>query len=92
MQMMIALAAFLMLAFSVPVQAQSHSAEDEAACTPDVFRLCSELIPNRTAITACLVKRKRQLSPACHKVFSRPSSQRVAQERPRTLKDHSPLD
>jgi hypothetical protein len=52
--------------------AQNHSADDEAACTPDVMRLCQEFIPNRDAIIACLLQKKREMSPECTKVFSRP--------------------
>ena len=56
--------------------AQQHqgSAEDQAACTPDVYRLCSQEIPDEDDIVACLVRKKAQLSPACKVVFSRPDS------------------
>ncbi len=66
-----------LLAISGPAFAQSHSAEDEAACTPDVMRLCSEYIPNREAIVACLVQKKREMSPDCSRVFAR---QRVSED------------
>ncbi len=51
---------------------QTHSAEDEAACTPDVMRLCQQFIPDRDAIVGCLIKKKKQMSPECSKVFARP--------------------
>ena len=72
--------------------AQSHSQEDAAACTPDVFKLCSEFIPNEQNIVACLTKKKRQLSPACYQVFSRPASSRrtAARARAYNVKDHRP--
>ena len=56
--------------------AQQHrgSADDQAACTPDVYRLCSEYIPDEDDIVACLTRKKAQLSPACHEVFSRPDA------------------
>lgn len=41
-----------------------------AACTPDVFRLCSSDIPNVTRIVACLKREKSRLSPACQQVFN----------------------
>ena len=41
------------------------------ACTPDVFRLCGQYIPNREQITACLYSQRRHLSPDCRVVFSR---------------------
>ena len=55
-------------------QAQQHrgSADDQAACTPDVYRLCSQEIPDEDDIVACLDRKKAQLSPACKAVFSRP--------------------
>ena len=39
--------------------------EQRRACTPDVYRLCAGEIPNVRAITACLVRLKGNLSPAC---------------------------
>lgn len=65
---------------SSPGQAQQHrgSPEDQAACTPDVYRLCSEEIPDEDDIVACLVRKKQQLSPACKEVFSRPDPGRAA--------------
>ena len=51
--------------------ASARTKEDEAACRPDVFRLCSAAIPNQTRIVACLERNKRQLSSACYRVFDR---------------------
>lgn len=51
------------------------SEEDRDACTPDVFRLCSKLIPDATQITICLQQRVRFLSPGCRAVFTSPSRQ-----------------
>ena len=39
--------------------------EQRRACTPDVYRLCAGEIPNVRAITACLLRKKGNLSPAC---------------------------
>jgi hypothetical protein len=39
--------------------------EQRRACTPDVYRLCAGEIPNVRAITACLMRQKNNLSPAC---------------------------
>jgi hypothetical protein len=52
-----------------PAFAQSQ--EDQAACTPDVMRLCQQDIPDRGRIIACLVRSKLQLSPTCAGVFTR---------------------
>ena len=60
--------------------AQSHSAEDEAACTPDVLALCQQYIPLRPEIIACLSAKQQELSPACFAVFSRPASGKKAED------------
>lgn len=39
--------------------------EQRRACTPDVYRLCAGEIPDVRAITACLLRKKANLSPAC---------------------------
>jgi hypothetical protein len=57
-----------------PVAASAHTKEDEAACRPDVFRLCSAAIPNQNRIVACLARNKSQLSSACSQVFDRSSN------------------
>ncbi len=81
MRRLAALAAILTLGAPLAALAQSHSQEDEAACTPDVMRLCQQYIPNRPQIIACMVSKKNELSPACHLVFSRPPSKAAAEER-----------
>jgi hypothetical protein len=46
--------------------AQDQGTSDERqACEPDVNRLCSEFIPDRSKIIVCLNQRVRQLNPAC---------------------------
>ncbi len=61
-------------AFPAVAMAQdAGSAEDQLACTPDVYRLCSSLIPDQGAIVGCLQRNKPRLSPACRQVFSRPA-------------------
>ena len=44
------------------------SAEERAACTPDVFRLCSSDI-------LCMKRDRSKLSPACAAVFNPSASQ-----------------
>lgn len=39
------------------------------ACTPDVYRLCAGEIPSVPGITACLRRKKANLSEACRAVF-----------------------
>jgi hypothetical protein len=49
--------------------AELATPEQKRACTPDVYRLCAGEIPNARAITACLRRRKANLSEACRAVF-----------------------
>jgi hypothetical protein len=65
----VALAAAFCFATATATSAE-HSADAEAACTPDVFRLCSAQIPSQGRIVACLRQNRAKLSPACRKVFS----------------------
>lgn len=46
---------------------------DQDACTPDVFRLCSDFIPDEPQILACLQTKHDQLSPACGRVVDPPA-------------------
>ena len=46
------------------------SEENRNACTPDVFRLCGDFIPNATQITICLQQNVRFLTPECRAVFT----------------------
>ena len=63
--------ASLTLALTTPAFAEYRGTADaQQACTPDVFRLCGEFIPDSGRITACLVRQKAHLSPQCHQVFS----------------------
>jgi hypothetical protein len=43
--------------------------EQQLACTPDVFRLCGEQIPDTNRIVACLRQNTPQLSRPCRAVF-----------------------
>jgi hypothetical protein len=43
--------------------------EQQLACTPDVFRLCSEQMPDVNRIVACLRQNTPQLSGRCRAVF-----------------------
>lgn len=63
----------LVLASSSTASALEATAEQRAACTPDVFRLCSSDIPNVSRIVACLQREKPKLSSACRAVFNPPA-------------------
>ena len=67
-------AAALGMAFAVLIQPGAgfaYTQEEQQACTPDAMNLCGEFIPNVDAITACMIRKKSQLSPQC-RVFFRP--------------------
>ena len=68
--------ASLVLAFAVSFSALStqsfaFSAEAQSMCTGDAFRLCSSDIPNVSAITACMMKKRTSLSSGCLAVMDR---------------------
>ena len=66
--------------------------EQQMACTPDVWRLCGDQIPDVNRIVACLRQNTPQLSSGCRAVFetsaeqqqaNRAPGQRVPQQMPR---------
>jgi hypothetical protein len=67
------LAAALSVALSIMGQngafAQQGTPEQQAACQPDVMRLCGNFIPDVDRIVACLKYNEPNLNPACHDVF-----------------------
>ena len=57
-------------AFSMlPSRGYGYSLEEQQACSGDAFRLCSSDIPDVDRITACMIRNKSQLSPACAVYF-----------------------
>jgi len=63
-----AIAAALVVAASSPSHAFVVTAQQRAACAPDVYRLCADDIPNVAKIIACVRREKANLSPACRAV------------------------
>jgi hypothetical protein len=61
------------VAFSALASTSSFAFSPEAQqmCTGDAFRLCSSDIPNVPAITACMMKKRAQLSTGCRTVMDR---------------------
>jgi hypothetical protein len=59
-----------------PLSAIAYTQQDADACTPDAFRLCQNAIPDEGRVAQCLAENKRQLSPTCKIVFSRPATAR----------------
>jgi hypothetical protein len=64
-----------------PVSSQEYRGtwEQQMACTPDVWRLCSDQIPDVGRIVTCLRQNTPQLSNNCRAVFE---SQASAQQPP----------
>jgi hypothetical protein len=68
----------LVIALGVTLNATvgfAYTAEQRAACTPDVFRLCSSEIPDVGRIIACLKNQKPNLSADCRTVMNSPEIQ-----------------
>jgi len=57
--------------------------EQQMACTPDVWRLCSDQIPDVGRITACLRQNTPQLSSGCRAVFESNNQMPAQQPLPR---------
>lgn len=64
--------------------AHSGTADEQAACTPDVLSLCFWEIPNEDRIVACLNKNIKKLSPACRNVIDGPSDKQSDKKSDRT--------
>jgi hypothetical protein len=66
--------AIALLLTGVPATGQNlpdrGTKEEQEACTPDVYRLCSAFIPDERRILACLKANREKLSPACRRVIS----------------------
>jgi hypothetical protein len=57
--------------------------EQQMACTPDVWRLCSDQIPDVNRIVACLQQNTPQLSSGCRAVFQSNNQMQPQQPAPR---------
>ena len=83
----VSLACAFALALSIsvwPTVGNAYTPDEDAACRPDAFRLCSSEIPDVDRITACMEQKKSQLSPACRKFFG--PSQSAAVGKPVSIK------
>ncbi|MBV9260184.1 MAG: hypothetical protein JO205_02315 [Pseudolabrys sp.] len=78
-----AIAAFVLIA---PLPARAYTWEDAKACTPDAWKLCRHVMPDRAKVTECLYSARPFLSPACAVVMGRsgrdPDDPRFTQQRP----------
>ncbi|WP_024518958.1 hypothetical protein [Bradyrhizobium sp. Tv2a-2] len=50
-------------------ESRAYTAEQQQACMPDAFRLCSSEIPDIDRIKSCMVRNRSQLSPQCRAFF-----------------------
>jgi hypothetical protein len=69
--------------------ATAQTAEEQAACQDDAFRICSHTIPDRERTFQCMIARRDTLSPACRSVIARSlpdSAPEKAASAPRTKK------
>jgi hypothetical protein len=71
------------VAAQAPARAEEYRGtwEQQMACTPDVWRLCSDQIPDAGRITACLRQNTPQLSNNCRSVFESNASAQQAPSR-----------
>jgi hypothetical protein len=69
-----------------PGTSHAYTPEQQQACQPDAMRLCGEFVPNVDAITACMIRKKSQLSPQC-RVFFRSGRRSATRRRNRSPKE-----
>jgi hypothetical protein len=53
----------------------AFSPEAQQLCSGDAFRFCSSAIPNVSAVTACMLKQRANLSAGCRTVMDRDLAQ-----------------
>jgi hypothetical protein len=72
---------------AIPASAEEYrgTLEQRMACTPDVWRLCSDQMPDVSGIVACLRQNKPQLSSGCRAVFEKSATAQPPQAAPRAI-------
>lgn len=50
----------------------AYTPEQQQACTGDALQLCGEFVPDVDRVTACMIRRRSQLSPGCRVYFREP--------------------
>jgi hypothetical protein len=58
------------LAFA-PVGARADEQSDQQACMNDAMTICSQFIPDRDRVGACLYTNRTRISPACRTAMAR---------------------
>jgi hypothetical protein len=69
--------ACLMLAMALSASllsgtAQAYTPEQQQACTGDAMQLCGEFVPDVGRVTACMIRKRSELSPGCRVYFRSP--------------------
>ncbi|WP_271672601.1 hypothetical protein [Bradyrhizobium sp. CCBAU 51627] len=76
------LLAFTATAFTLQTSpGLAFSQEAQQMCSGDAMRLCSNEIPDIPRITACMVRKKSQVSPGCRAVMDREHAAAAARKR-----------
>jgi hypothetical protein len=52
--------------------APAYTADEQAACQDDAFRVCSHTIPDEARTKACMIANIRKLSPGCRRFMVPP--------------------
>jgi hypothetical protein len=66
-----AVAVGIAFALATATAAMAQSAEDEAACRDDAFRVCGQTIPDRERTFQCMIANRAILSAPCQAVIAR---------------------
>lgn len=74
MQRIVITCAISMLATAAWSEEYRGTFEQQMACTPDVWRLCSDQIPDANRIVGCLRANTPKLSSGCRAVFESQAS------------------
>jgi hypothetical protein len=69
------IAVAFMLTLAAPLPAIAYTQADVDACTSDAIRLCQQAFPSKDRVVLCLVRNRRNLSPACTVAFDRVRSE-----------------
>ena len=68
-------------------ESQAYTFEQQQACAPDAFRLCSSEIPDVERIKTCMIRSRSQLSPQCRAFFrAGPEPRQEAGDAPESVK------
>jgi hypothetical protein len=52
--------------------AQAYTPEQQQACMGDALQLCGDAVPDVDRVTACMIRKRSQLSPGCAVYFRSP--------------------